>query len=61
MGKKDLWQSDYFDDKRRFADMMNGALFHGKQVMKAEELGDADAGLHRAGPPRLRGHHHRYG
>ena len=45
MGKKDLWQSDYFDDKRRFADMMNGALFHGKQVMKAEELGEADAGL----------------
>ena len=22
MGKKDLWQSDYFDDKARFADMI---------------------------------------
>ena len=30
MGKKDLWQSDYFDDKRRFADMINGTLFKGK-------------------------------
>ena len=30
MGKKDLWQSDYFDDKERFADMINGVMFDGK-------------------------------
>ena len=31
MGRKDLWQSDYFDDKERFADMINGAMFCGKK------------------------------
>ena len=45
MGKKDLWQSDYFDDKRRFADMINGAMFHGEQIVKEEELEEADAQL----------------
>lgn len=45
MGKKDLWQSDYFDDKRRFADMFNGALFKGKQIMNVEELEEVDSKL----------------
>ena len=45
MGKQDLWQSDYFDDKRRFADMFNGALFDGNQIMKAEDLDEADSNL----------------
>lgn len=45
MGKKDLWQSDYFDDKRRFADIFNGTIFKGKQIMNAEELEEADAGV----------------
>ena len=44
MGKKDLWQSDYFDDKRRFTDMFNGAL-KGKQIMNAEELEEVDSKL----------------
>lgn len=45
MGKKDLWQSDYFSDKGRFADIFNGALFEGEQVMKAEELEEIDPRL----------------
>lgn len=45
MGKKDLWQSDYFDDKKRFADMINGAFFKGKQVIKEEELEETDSNL----------------
>ena len=42
MGTKDLWQSDYFDDKNRFADVINGAFFQGKQIIKAEELEEMD-------------------
>ena len=45
MGKKDLWQSDYFEDKRRFADMVNGSLFQGKQLVKAGELEEVDSQL----------------
>lgn len=45
MGRKDSWQSDYFDDKGRFADMINGAMFHGKQVMIVEELEEVDSKL----------------
>lgn len=43
MGKKDLWQKDYFDDRNRFADMFNGILFQGKAIMKAEELEDTES------------------
>lgn len=45
MGKKDLWQCDYFDDKGRFADMFNGVMFQGNPVMKEEELEEADSKL----------------
>ena len=45
MGKQDLWQSDYFDDKKRFADMINGAFFKGEQIMNAEELEEVDSKL----------------
>ncbi len=38
MGTKDEYQFDYLDDDRRFADQINGALFHGRQVVKPEEL-----------------------
>ena len=38
MGQKDLSQSDFFEDKRRFADVFNGVLFEGREVMKPEEL-----------------------
>lgn len=43
MGKKDDFQSDYFENKKRFADAFNGCLFGGKEFMKAEELEEADS------------------
>ena len=38
MGRKDEYQFDYLDDNVRFADQINGALFHGRQIVKPEEL-----------------------
>ena len=43
MGKKDEYQYDYLDDYERFADQVNGALFGGRHVVKADELEPADA------------------
>ena len=43
MGKTDAYQFDYLDDNERFADQVNGALFEGRQIVKAEELEPADA------------------
>ena len=42
MGKKDDYQYDYLDDPERFADQVNGALFGGRQVVKPNELEQAD-------------------
>lgn len=38
MGQKDLTQNDYLNDKVRFADMCNGILFQGKDIIRPEEL-----------------------
>lgn len=38
MGQRDLYKSDFYVDKNRFADIFNGALFKGKEVMKSEDL-----------------------
>lgn len=43
MGKVDCHTSDYFNNNERFADMCNVVLFQGRQVVKAEELEEADA------------------
>ena len=43
MGQKDLYQSDFYEDKRRFADVFNGCLFEGREVMKPEELETEDS------------------
>ena len=43
MGQQDLYQSDFYDDKNRFADIFNGVLFDGKEVMKPEELETEDS------------------
>lgn len=40
MGETDVYESDYLDDNRRFADMANGILYHGKQIIPPEELED---------------------
>ena len=38
MGQADLYQSDFYEDKGRFADVFNGVIFEGKEIMKPEEL-----------------------
>lgn len=38
MGKKDITLKDYLSDAKRFADLLNGSIFQGKQVIHAEEL-----------------------
>ncbi len=45
MGQKDLAQNDYYNDKVRFADVCNGILFRGKEVIKPEELEETDADI----------------
>lgn len=40
MGRNDRVLKNYFRDKKRFADLFNGALFEGEQVIRAEELED---------------------
>lgn len=44
MGKKDEYQFDYLDDNSRFADQINGALFHGRQIVKPDESQMATTG-----------------
>ena len=43
MGKKDINQSNFFDNKERFADIFNGVLFKGKEIIQATELEEADS------------------
>ncbi|MDE5782074.1 MAG: hypothetical protein K2I03_11480 [Lachnospiraceae bacterium] len=38
MGKNDISLKSYLSDKRRFADLFNGTLMGGSQVIKAERL-----------------------
>lgn len=42
MGKKDITLKDYFSDRHRYADLLNGSVFGGEQMIKAEELRDTD-------------------
>ncbi len=45
MGKPDIYQSGYFEDRRRFADLVNGVLYGGRQLVKPEELQELDTEL----------------
>lgn len=38
MGEKDIRLKVYFDDAERYADLWNGSVFQGKQIVKAENL-----------------------
>ena len=38
MGKKDILLKSYLEDARRYADLWNGGVFCGRQMVKAEEL-----------------------
>ena len=41
MGKADMAMSEYLGNRKRFADLFNGILFQGKQVIREEELSEA--------------------
>ena len=43
MGQRDLAQNEYFKDKLRFADVCNGILFQGREVIRPEELQEKEA------------------
>ena len=43
MGQKDLYESDFYEDKVCFADVFNGVLFEGNEVVKPEELEEIDS------------------
>ena len=45
MGQKDLAQNDYLNDKTRFADMCNGIIFQGKNMIRPEELQEVEEGI----------------
>lgn len=40
--KPDVVIKNYWNDNERFADLFNAVLFHGKQVIRAEELREVD-------------------
>lgn len=42
MGKKDITLKDYLSDPMRYADLLNGSIFQGRQVIQAETLQDMD-------------------
>lgn len=62
MGEKDLAHNDYFSDRYRFVDVCNGILFQGRDVIRPEELKEAeqdiiymsDDGRHKIIPDKMR-------
>lgn len=40
MGKNDITLKDYLSDPRRYADLINGSIFQGRQIIDADELTD---------------------
>ena len=45
MGKTDVFESDYLENAEIFADLVNGVLYEGRQVVKPEELSEQDGEL----------------
>lgn len=41
MGKKDIMLKSYFSEPGRYADLFNGTVFQGKQVLRAQDLESA--------------------
>lgn len=48
MGKEDVTLKTYLEDTRRYADLWNGSVFEGRQMLKAEELKEVSPVLSRA-------------
>ena len=45
MGKADIAVKNWLNDRERFADLFNGTVFGGKQVVLPEELGRSSGAL----------------
>ncbi len=45
MGKADIYESDYLENEEIFADLVNGVLYQGKQIVKPQELSEQDGEL----------------
>lgn len=45
MGKTDVFESDYLENAEIFADLVNGVLYQGEQVVKPQELNEQDGEL----------------
>lgn len=43
MAEKDIFSNEYFDDKERFADLLNGYLLNGQNVIQAEDLTESNS------------------
>lgn len=41
--EKDLQKKGYFSDPERFADLINGIIFSGKQILMPTDLSDMDS------------------
>ena len=62
MSKKDINEKEYFNDNLHFADVCNGILFQGRDVIRPEELKEAeqdiiymsDDGRHKIIPDKMR-------
>ena len=48
MGKADVYESDYLENEEIFADLVNGVLYNGEQVVKPQELEEQDGELRSA-------------
>lgn len=44
MGKNDIFMKRWLSDKKRFADLINGSLFQGKQIFVPENMKIEDGG-----------------
>lgn len=42
MGKKDITLKDYLSDAGRYADLWNGSIFQGEQIIKGDELSEVN-------------------
>ncbi|MBD5514951.1 MAG: hypothetical protein HDR06_09930 [Lachnospiraceae bacterium] len=42
MGKNDITLKDYLSEPKRYADLLNGSIFQGRQIIDADELMDTD-------------------
>lgn len=47
MSDKDIISIDYFEDNERFADLINGYLFEGREIIRSEDFRESDSKVSR--------------